>query len=101
MPLRDLENIFGKLYASSQDMKASQPSAPNFQKLPSWLDIQSTDAGIYSRASAAPTHSKTRQPSKACGSPIPSTTRSPKSRRFAPHRSKRNDAKVPIEDQSH
>jgi hypothetical protein len=46
MPLRDLEKYFGKL--SRMALYEGEPTErAEFSKLPSWLDIQSSDAGIY------------------------------------------------------
>jgi hypothetical protein len=48
MPLRDLEKYFGKLLRVA--MYEGEPTErAEFSKTPSWLEIQSSDAGIYAR----------------------------------------------------
>ena len=46
MPLRDLEKYFGKLSRVAK-YEGEPGERAEFSKLPSWLDIQSTGAGVY------------------------------------------------------
>ncbi len=50
MPLRDLEKYFGKLTRVAR-YEGEPTERAEFSKLPTWLDIQSSDAGIYPKGS--------------------------------------------------